>query len=65
MPVHIEKMTNEVTVVEGELPLTEGQVEKLVNIVLTRLEGKQREAQKRQEATRLRRGSAPPVRFGE
>lgn len=65
MPVHIERMDNEVTVVDGELPLTDRQVEKLVNIVLSRLEGKQREAQKRQEATKLRRGSAPPVRFGE
>lgn len=65
MPVHIEEMTSEITVRDGELPLSEAQVETLVNIVLRRLEGKQREAQKRLDATELRRGSAPSVRLGK
>lgn len=65
MPIHVEEMTNEVTVVDGEMPLSEAQLEKLVNLVLRRLEGKQRAEQKRQEATKLRSGSAPSVRVGK
>lgn len=65
MPVHVEEMTSEVTVMEGELPLSQAQLDKLVNIVLARLEEKQRAAQRRQEATRLRSGSAPSVRPGK
>lgn len=62
MPVHVEEMTNEVTVMDGELPLTDRQVDRLVNIVLKRLEGKKREAEKRQDATQLRKGSSPSAR---
>jgi hypothetical protein len=65
MPVHIEEMTEEVAVVDGELPLTQAQIEKLVQLVLGRLEGKRREARKSREATALRRGAAPPARVGE
>ncbi len=65
MPVHIEELTTEVTVMDGELPLTERQVEKLVGKVLQRLEEKRREAHKVREATTLRRGTAPPSRVGE
>ena len=65
MPVHIEEMSEEVAVVDGELPLTQAQIEKLVQIVLGRLEGRQREARKSKEATTLRRGAAPPARVGE
>ena len=31
MPVHIEEMTSDVTIVEGELPMTPAQIEKLVS----------------------------------
>ena len=65
MPVHIEEMTSEVTVVDGELPLSEAQVERLVAAVIKRLEGKQREAAKRRAATELQRGAAPPARVAE
>ncbi|MBV9960433.1 MAG: hypothetical protein JO360_18545 [Acidobacteria bacterium] len=65
MPIHVEEMTSEITVMDGELPFSEAQLEKLVNLVLRRLEGKQREAQKRQDATQLRSGSAPSVRIGK
>jgi hypothetical protein len=60
MPVHVEEMTSEVTVVAGDLPLTEAQTEKLVKLVLRRLEQKQREAGRVREATQLRRGVTPP-----
>lgn len=65
MPVHVAKMDSEVTVIDGELPLTEAQVEKLVQIVLKKLEGAQRESRKSSEATTLRRSAAPPARVGE
>lgn len=65
MPVHVEEMTSEVTVAEGELPLTPAQVEKLVRLVMSRLAEKEREAERAGEATRLRRQSAPPFEAGE
>jgi hypothetical protein len=65
VPIHIEEMTSEVTVVDGELPLSEAQVERLVLVVLKRLEGKRREAEKRRAATELRSGAAPPARVAE
>jgi hypothetical protein len=65
MPVHVAKMDSEVTVIDGELPLTEAQVEKLVQIVLKKLEAAQRESQKSSEATTLRRSAAPAARVGE
>ena len=65
MPVHIEEMATEVTVLDGELPLTERQVEKLVCKVLERLEEKRRESHRIREATALRRGAAPPSRVGD
>lgn len=65
MPVHIETMTSEVTVVEGELPFTAAQIETLVKLVLRRLAAKQHEAQQTREATALRREAMPPTPIGE
>jgi hypothetical protein len=65
MPVHVARMDSELTVIDGELPLTEAQVEKLVQIVLKKLEGAQRESQKSNEATSLRRNAAPAARVGD
>ena len=65
MAVHIEEMTSEVAIFDGELPLTEAQVDTLVKRVLRRLEDKQREARQGREATSLRRGATPPTAIGE
>jgi hypothetical protein len=65
MPVHIEEMTSEVAVFDGELPLTPQQVDKLVRLVLQRLQEKQRETKSSREATMLRSEAAPPMRLGE
>jgi hypothetical protein len=65
MPIHVGKLDSEVSVVDGDLPLTDGQVEKLVQIVLKQLEVAQRDSQKAGEATMLRRSAAPPARVGE
>ena len=65
MPVHVEEMTSEVAVFDGELPLTPQQVDKLVGLVLQRLQEKQRETRRSREATTLRSEAAPPMRLGE
>lgn len=65
MPVHIEEMNMEVQVADGELPLTEAQIERLVKIVLSHLERSQRETGRAREATSLRTQAAPQVHISE
>jgi hypothetical protein len=60
MPVHIENMTSEVTAFSGDLPLSQEQIELLVQIVLKRLERVEREAKLGREATAIRAQAAPP-----
>ena len=65
MPVHVGRLDSEVTVIDGELPLNEAQIEKLVQIVLQRLDARQRESHRAREATMLKRSAAQPARVGE
>ena len=65
MSVHIEDMHSDVTVMDGDLPLNERQIEKLVQMVCKRLEKQKQEAEQGREATTLRRGATPPARVGE
>ena len=65
MPFHIEEVTSEVTVLDGDMPLSEAQVEKLVKLVARRLGDKSREAALSQEASTIRRHVAPPLRLGD
>jgi len=51
MPLHIESLTSEVTVLDGDLPLSEQQIDKLVRIVLVRLQHSARDAARRAAAT--------------
>ena len=60
MPVHIEKVTSDVTAIEGDLPLSQKQSELLTRAVLERLERIQREAQHSREATTIRSEATPP-----
>ena len=54
MPVQINELTSDVTVMDGEMPLSTAQIEKLVKLVMARMaECKRREAQRR-EATAIR-----------
>jgi hypothetical protein len=64
MPVHIEQLQSEVSVSEGDLPLSEAQIEHLVRIILDRLRRQQRQNEALEEAGTLRMRSAPqnPVR---
>lgn len=65
MPVHIEQMSSEVTVFDGELPLSPTQVERLVQIILQRLERREYSKRQQREATQLRPQAAPPMRGEE
>ncbi|PYQ28911.1 MAG: hypothetical protein DMF56_14665 [Acidobacteria bacterium] len=64
MTVHIEEMTSEVTVVEGELPLSPKQIDKLVKLVVSCIADKKREATRSREATQLKRQSSAPFEPG-
>jgi hypothetical protein len=64
MPIHVGEMTSDVNAFDSDLPLSEAQIEKLVEIILRRLERKQREKELDREATTIRRSSAPPLPIG-
>ncbi len=64
MQVHIEKMTSDVSVQAGDLALTQAQIEKLVALVISKLEDRAREAQRACAATALTRQAARPFETG-
>ena len=59
MTVHVEEMVSEVTVVRGDLPFTEAQLDEVVDVVIARLEQRKRDRQQARAATQLRPGSTP------
>lgn len=65
MPFHIEEVKSEVTVIDGELPLTEVQIEKLVRLIAQRLEGKRKDAALSHQESAISRHVAPPLRIGD
>jgi hypothetical protein len=60
VPVHIEELTSDVTVVAGELPLTPAQIDKLVAIVMARIADREQAARRSRDATRIGRSSPGP-----
>lgn len=64
MPVHIDEMVSDVTIVEGELPLTPVQIEKLVQLVMCRIADKHLDTQRSRAATKVRRQSTAPFEPG-
>ncbi len=54
MPVQIDELTSDVTVMDGEMPLSQAQIEKLVKLVMSRLDERKRREAQRREATTLR-----------
>jgi hypothetical protein len=60
MPVHIEEMASEVTIADGQLPLSGAQLEQLAALVARRLEQRERAARQTRDATALRREAEPP-----
>ncbi len=63
MPLHIERMTSDVSL--QDLSLTPAQLDKLVALVINKLEERAREAQKARAATALRRQASRPLEAGE
>lgn len=61
MPIHIGELQSEVEAVEGDLPLSAAQIERLVQIILRRIEQEQRARSSARDATVIRRTSAPPL----
>lgn len=61
MPLHIEQLTSEVTVMDGDSMLTEKQMEAIVQMVLKRLGEKAREAERRTRGTEMRRQAGAPL----
>lgn len=61
MTVYIDSLETNVTVDGGDLPLSQEQIQRLVEIVLRELERRQRAQARHQEATGLRSQSAPPA----
>lgn len=65
MPLQIERLTSSVSVQDGDLGLTHSQIEKLVALVISRLEDRARESQRACAATKLTRHVAPPFEAGK
>ena len=65
MQVHVEEMTSEVAVIEGELPMTPAQIEKLVKLVMKRIADHRREAARSQEAMTVKSQSSAPFEVGK
>lgn len=61
MPLHIEELTSEVTVIDGDSLLTEKQREAIVQLVIKRLGEKAKDAARRARGTELRRQAAAPL----
>jgi hypothetical protein len=65
MPVHVEDLTSQVTVVPGDLPIPPAQVEMLVGLVLKRLEKHLKDAERTRDATQLRQSATPKSAVSE
>jgi hypothetical protein len=61
MPLHIEELTSEVTVIDGDSMLTEKQREAIVQMVLKKLGEKAKEAERRARGTEMRRQAGAPL----
>jgi hypothetical protein len=65
MPMHIERLSSDVSVQDGDVALTQSQIEKLVALVISKLEDRARASQRSAAATRLTRRAAPPFEAGK
>lgn len=63
MPLHIERMTSDVAIREGGT-LSPADVERLVNLVIARLDERARDAQRARAATTIGRQAAKPLDGG-
>ncbi len=65
MPIDVGKFTTEITVADGELPLSGAQIEKLVQLLMRRIEEKRRADEKSQAATAIRGSATQSSRLGQ
>jgi hypothetical protein len=65
VPINVEQLTNEVTVMDGGLPFTERQLDELAELISARLERRERDLRQSEEATTLRRRVAPSLGLRE
>lgn len=61
MPVQIGEVDNEVTVLDGELPLSEAQLRRIADDVHRRLRQDQRRDQRLDAAMKVRRSAITPL----
>lgn len=61
MPIHIEDMTSEITVVDGDVPLSPRQLEALTTQVAARVRQQQQEAERQRDSMMIRRSVVPPL----
>jgi hypothetical protein len=64
MAMIIGKLTHDVTLHDADTTLSPAQTERIVNLVLARLEERAREARRNQEATAIHRQASKPTRTG-
>lgn len=64
MTVHIGKLTSEVTVQDADMTLSPAQIDRIVSLVLVRLEERARESRRNQAATAIHRQASKPTRMG-
>ena len=65
MTVHIGEMSSEVTVLDGDLPLNDRQLNKLVQLMLKKLAEQERERGYADEATRIRHRASPRLQISD
>jgi hypothetical protein len=64
MTMHIGKLTHDVTLHDADATLSPAQIEKIVTLVLARLEERAREARRSEAATTIHRQASKPTRMG-
>ena len=64
MGVQIGELESDVTVMDGEMPFSERQLDRLVEMVCKRLEQKKREREQVNDSTSLTPSVARPARVG-
>ena len=67
MPIHIEDMSSDVSVLDGDggLPLSQAQVERLVELVCGRLAERELAARRADEGSAVRSRIAPALGLGD
>jgi hypothetical protein len=64
MPIHIEKLTSNIAIQEGDGSMPPAQVDRLVALVLAKLEERARDAQRARAATTVGRQVSKPLEVG-